>query len=96
MDEWEELAPKTPTAWRKIRQSNVRSELSKWESDDMFVAIALLKWPKDMVLRAQGKYKAQAPSSRLRTRYECFETLWEVISDEDKDRVKEYVGEDAA
>ncbi len=54
MCEWEDQAPKTTTQWLAVRQENTRSPLSDWEHDDMFVAFALIKWPKDMVLVSFG------------------------------------------
>lgn len=80
MCEWEDQAPKTPTAWVQMREENTRSPLSSWEADDMFVAFALIRWPKDMVIVGRGGYKSQASRQRLRHRHEAFEALWETMS----------------
>lgn len=80
MSEWEDQAPESIDAWRHIRQANTRSPLSTWEQDDMFLAFALIYWPKDMVLVSRGSYKSQSPRSRMRTRHECFAALWEVLA----------------
>ena len=80
MCEWEDQAPNTTTQWLAVRQENTRSPLSDWEHDDMFVAFALIKWPKDMVLVSFGGYKSQGPRTRLRHRHEAFEALWETMN----------------
>ncbi len=80
MCECEDQAPKTATAWVRIRQENTRSPLSRWERDDMFIGFALIKWTKDMVLVSLGGYKSQGPRTRLRHRHEAFDALWETMN----------------
>jgi len=80
MCEWEDQAPKTTTEWKDIRQENVRSPLSDWERDDVFLAFALIKWPKYMVLVSHGGYKSQSSRQRLRHYHEAFDALWETMN----------------
>ncbi len=62
--------------WYEHRQQNAQlrggSELSPWEEDEVFMALAISLWPVDMEAGADPHYVGQTSRMRLRLRWEGF------------------------
>ena len=80
----EMTVPDSTSEWVHIRQASIRSMLSDWEQDTMFLEFALIHWPREMAAACRGGYKGQAPRQRLRHRHECFALLWTTLAPEQK------------
>lgn len=68
--------------WYARRQAHVKlrggNALALWESDEIFMALALALWPVDMECAADPHYQGQSARMRLRLRWEGFRATSDV------------------